>query len=225
MMDALGGIISAGINAASNQVDNALNWVQTEKNRAFQAKMSNSSHQREVADLRAAGLNPILSANAGASAPTGGVIPMSGTSDSISKGISSALAVSRFQKETNLLDAQAANQRSQAEKTAKEAAIVPIATPKTVIGESINAAKNYGAKLKSDWDAAKSGRYKPWWEKSEMPWNSRLFLDSSGESVFSPSYAPSSAKGYVPVTPKSSPRFALPPNTYFDQQRFNNGGW
>lgn len=66
---------------------NAWSAQQAFENRAWQQEMSDTAHQREVADLKAAGLNPVLSANSGASTPAGAAATADSSSVSAIKDI------------------------------------------------------------------------------------------------------------------------------------------
>lgn len=70
----------------ANKIAMDFNASEAAKNRDWQKMMSDTAHQREVADLKAAGLNPILSASGGNGAAVTSGSQASGVSSAGSKG-------------------------------------------------------------------------------------------------------------------------------------------
>lgn len=113
---------------------NASNRAAAREQMAFQERMSNTAHQRQVRDLIAAGLNPALSANSGASSPGGA---MSTAQNAIGAGVASAqaqrninLAAKRLDQELQNMKEQGELTKAQKEKTDAEKNLIESEQPK-----------------------------------------------------------------------------------------------
>lgn len=118
-MDPLDLILPGGLPFIGGVASSIASSDEAKANRAFQERMSSTAHQREVKDLRKAGLNPLLSSTLGGESSPGGSSAVIGN-PAESLGFS-AIDLAGYNLQKGLNEKQKANLDAQTKKTLAEA--------------------------------------------------------------------------------------------------------
>lgn len=170
----LSGVANNLFAGARQEQSQAFNAQQAAANREFQERMSNTAHQRETADLEAAGLNRILSVNHGASTPSGSSASTTAAPvhDMLGPAVNTAMAHAKLKEELNNMKVQNLNIQYDSEKKIADANLANQAAIKTeaekrkvdderaIIVENLMDAKTRARRSKIEFDQLDSPAYR-----------------------------------------------------------------
>lgn len=124
------------------------NAQEAAKSRSWQEYMSNTAHQREIRDLKAAGLNPVLSAMGGNGAAVTSGATASGVTSAGSKGeVDTSANAALVQVLGSILSAQTQLQTANVNARTQEAVADKYTAMEQIVAEISAAASKYGANM------------------------------------------------------------------------------